>query len=65
MENIYKHQIHGTPSQEKIGSRERWEGSSQGTCIKDSWTWTIGRGLSVGVGVVGQGKAMEEKVGQL
>ena len=26
------------------------KGSSQGTCMKDLWTWTTGWGLTVGVG---------------
>ena len=45
--------------------RKEGEGSSQGTCIKDPWTWTrmgIDRGSG---GWVGQGRAMGGKLGQL
>ena len=38
--------------------RERWkegEVSIQGTCIKDPWAWTTGKGLTVGTGLEGPG----------
>ena len=41
-----------------IMGKER-EGTSQGTCMKDPWPWTIGWGLTVGAGV-GQGKQLGE-----
>ena len=41
-------------------------GSSQGTCVKDPWTKTMGGGLRVEDGRrVGQGRVMREKWGQL
>ena len=33
-----------------MGIMVEGKGSSQGTCIKDPWTWTAGRGLNVGGG---------------
>ena len=36
------------------------EGSSQGACIKDPWTWTMGCGLTIGAG--GKGGAGEKKL---
>ena len=45
------------------GGSEEEEESSQGTGINDSWIWTTGWGLTVGVGgggCVGQGRATGE-----
>ena len=40
---------------------EEGEGSSQGTCIKDPWTRTMGGGLNVGdEGRVERGRVMGE-----
>ena len=45
---------------------ERREGSNQQTCIKDPWTKTSGRGLTMeGWGWAGQERVMGEKWGQL
>ena len=46
---------------------KKGEGSSQGTCMDDPWTWTTGQGLTVGTGgwVGGAGRAIGKKLGQL
>ena len=43
-----------TRGEGKEGKQEKeGEGSSQGTCMKDPWTWTTGWGLIVGAGMGG------------
>ena len=46
---------------------KEWEGSSQGTCIKDPWTKTMGEGRTEcgGLGCMGQGRLKGFKWGQL
>ena len=49
-------------SDQKGGGGRYWgkegEGSSKGIQIEDSWTWTMGRGLTLGggVGISNRGK---------
>ena len=53
-----------TVARGKGGIVERGEGSSQGTCINDPWTWTMVQG-SVGVGGSGTEEGKEEGVGTI
>ena len=49
----------------KVGGGEWWkegEGTSQTTCVNDSGTWTIERGLTVGEGGLGGGE-QKTKIG--
>ena len=52
------------------GGRGQWEKegeeSGQGTCLKDSWTWKAGWGLTVGLrNGQGRGEKQGKKLGQV
>ena len=54
-----------TVTREESEEWKRREGTSQGTCMNDPWTWTTGCGLTVGVGGWAGRISTGEKLGQL